>query len=188
LNVSKFIAMTHVTNHPQFIQLLKKFDENLILTDEMVLISYEFLFEGRKYLPFNGLPELCDILNYLKDNMAVNNLSSIEGLLNHYDCKIEQLTEFLDELSHPKFSCVHVFFGGGEIHNTEFHNFIKTSPQIPMIFRSCNFNELSIITSAQHQSEKESIQKLLQTIQGLGIHNQEAQSCSDESEEFVCCS
>lgn len=88
--------------HFQLMHLLKRFNETLILTTEQIDKSHEFLFEDRKYLPFQGQLELHDILSYLKDNMMINHLRTLNDVIRFYTAEDNEFGDFLDELTTPK--------------------------------------------------------------------------------------
>lgn len=100
--------MSYHSYHFQLGQLLKRFDESLYLTPEQVEISHDFLFDDKKFLPSQVLPNLVSLLFYLKSNMTVNHLQSLNQLLAYYQILEEDLDNFVDDLTEPKGSSFYV--------------------------------------------------------------------------------
>ena len=88
----------------QLREILQKFDATILYTDEQLQTSYEFLFGGRKFVPFQGNFGLAELLGYLKENMFLLELNSLNELTEHYKREDKSYEEFLLELTMPQHS------------------------------------------------------------------------------------
>jgi len=72
--------------------------DDLKMTEEELLRTYEYLFGKRLVMPMFKDKELFEAVEYLKEIIGENNISGVDGLVHYYDKMKKQFRDSLDEI------------------------------------------------------------------------------------------
>lgn len=82
-------------------ELLCKFVDENIIVDNVIELTYQYLFEG-SFIPLFVNTELYQTIVYLKGVVDKGQFKNVDDILNFYDMKRKKHREFMKDLMNKK--------------------------------------------------------------------------------------